>query len=180
MAKTKFKKFVGRIAWAHLYSPDDFRGQESYKMSFYPDADVEAQMKAAGLQNKFKDDDGGKSGVSGKFVTLRRPVKKEFQDGETFFGPPEILDKAGKKIVFYKDEGDGNFEREGEPVLIGNGSTVEVTLEIYQTKRFGAGSRLKSVKIIDLIEYDPDAEEEVEPEVEEEKPAEKGKKKVSW
>lgn len=180
MAKTKFKKFVGRIAWAHLYSPDDFRGQESWKISFYPDADVEAQMKAAGLQNKFKDDDGGKSGVAGKFVTLRRPVKKEFNGEETFFSPPEILDKNNKTLVSYKDDGDGDYDRIGEPVLIGNGSTVEVTLEIYQTKRFGAGSRLRSVRIIDLIEYDPDSQEEVEPEVEEEKPAEKSKKKVSW
>lgn len=171
MAKAKWLKFRGRSAYAMVYKPDDFKGDRFWKISLYPDAETLQDMKDAGIQSRVKDDDGSKSGVAGKYMTFRLDTEKEFAgSGLTKFHPPIIKDKKGDNIVSYIDNGDGTFDRRGEPVLIGNGSDVEITLEVYPTKRFGNGSRLREVRIIDLIEYNPPedvTENEVDSEPEE-------------
>src|SRR5690606_23757358 len=101
-----------------------------------------------------------------------------------------IIDRDGKEVVKYLDGGKkvfsnetGMFEMVGSEILIGNGSLVEVTLEVYPTKRFGNGTRLQSVKIIDLIEYvRPDEIDESEVVEDDEIPfePETPSKKVSW
>lgn len=154
---TKYLKFKGTAAWCRLYDgqEDDFNGVKSWKMNFYPDIDTIALMKAAGIQLKLKDDDGEKSGVSGKYFVLKRPLEKEFSGEIQKFLPAEISDKDGT-IMKYKVNDDAlGFEEVGERIHIGNGSTVEVTLEVYPTKRYGNGTRLKSLKILDLIEWIP-------------------------
>lgn len=51
-----------------------------------------------------------------------------------------------------------DFDEDG---MIGNGSTVEVTLSVYDTSRKAiVGTRLDKVKVLVHKEYDPDAEEE--------------------
>lgn len=180
MGNTAYLKFKGKVAWAKVYDPDDYEGEKQFKINFYPDS-IQA-LRDKGIQQKVKEDDGGKSGVSGEVMTFRRPVEKEFTRGEiTKLLPPTIYDKDGKKIVWYKRTDDGEIERYGEPVLIGNGSYCELTLEVYPAGRMGKGARLNSVKIIDLIEYEGRNEEVTDEEIE--AAVERGeiqKSKVSW
>jgi hypothetical protein len=154
-SKTKYIKVRGKVSYAKLYEPDDFRGEKKWKINLYPDAASYDLIKKVGMQNKFKDDDGSKSTVTGRFCTLSRPCEKQFGSELTKFTPPEVLDKGGKKLVYYEKDNDGDVDMFGEKVIIGNGSECEIELAVYQTARFGAGSRFNSVRIIDLIEYVP-------------------------
>lgn len=168
---TKYYKFRGAASYGKLYEPDEYLNKKEWKINLHPDADTIAKIKAAGIQLHLKDKDI--PNVDGKHFTFKRPVEKNFPSGITKFSPPEILDKDGKKLVSYTEVSDGGFEREGDPILIGNGSLVEIEVAVYQTKNFGKGCRLNSVKILDLIEYNPDIEEEVSvPEPEDEAPFE--------
>lgn len=199
LAKSVYKKFIGIASYAMLYKPDEYNDKRFWKINLHPTKEVIAAIKAAGLQNKLKDDTGNIPNASGPFFSFKRECEKEFSNGKTFFSPPEVLSKDGKKLVTYKRDGkqiqsytDGERpEREGETILIGNGSEVEVTLEIYPTKRFGNGSRVASVRIIDLVEYNPDStgdnessETEAQEEVKVEQVVEKSKSdlksKVGW
>lgn len=189
----------GLCSYAKVYEPDEYRGVEFWKINIYPDEESLKKIKNSGLQLKRHDDDGSKSGVSGEYYTFRRPLSKQMGDSEIFFTPPQILDADGESIMKYTldgeicfqfDDEDANVQREGKQVLIGNGSKVNVQIFMYQSERFGWGHRLNSVKILDLIEYNPDDkkgntededQEEVEKEVSVETEAPKGKSsKVKW
>lgn len=159
--KTKYLKFRGKAAWTMIYKTDEFRGKEFWKINFYPSDDTIAEMRKAGIQTKVKEDDGSTSGVSGKFMTLRRDKEKKFDSGNRVFCPPMVKDKKGDYLVKYIETEENDWERKGDPVLIGNGSEVEVTLEVYYTSSFGWGTRLQEIRIIDLIEYKRDEEEDV-------------------
>lgn len=164
--KTKFKKYRVRVAWAMIYSPDEWGGKSFWKASLYPTDKVLAQMRADGIQAKVKSDDGSKSGVQGDFITVRRDTEKDFGSGMQPLMPVPVDDKDGKKLVSYEkdDRPDAEFPfvRHGEPVLIGNGSECEVTLEVYPTRSFGKQVRLNRIKILDLVEYNPDGSDEKE------------------
>lgn len=156
---TQYLKFKGKVAWARLYEPDEYNGAVRWCMDFYPD-DVDALKK---VMHKNK---GFKEGEYGLFTQLRRPTTKLIKGRIVSFTPPIIYGQDGKPIVQYIDKNtkaiirsyDGISNealiRDGEPLLIGNGSVVEVTLCVYTTS-MGNGSRLESVKLIDHIEYRP-------------------------
>lgn len=170
MAKAQYLKFKGLIAWARIYDgqEDEYNGDKHWKISFYPNKEVAESIKAAGIQARIKDDDGEKSGVAGKYFVFKRPLERSFDGVTQKLDPVKVVDKMGKEYP--------------ERISIGNGSTVEVTLEVYQTKRFGKGTRLKEIKVLDLIEYKPDDQEDA---AEDNAPApevveEEGKKKVRW
>lgn len=198
---SKFYKFRGFSGYAMVYKPDEYMEKEFWKISFYPETEaVLDKMKAKGVRLKLYEDSGEKSGVEGKYFVIKRPTEKQFKDGLVEFNPPAIYDKNGKDLVTYNKE---TGERIGEPVLIGNGSLVEVTVSIYDAPPYGKGTRLESVKLIDLIEYNPEPKEDeddeveapkeglkvgeskgpvknFEPKVQVEKPAESAKKKTRW
>lgn len=162
---TKYLKFKGRVAWTMLYSPDDYKGNKFWKLSLYPTDEVIQKIKDAGIQTKLKEDDGSGSGVSGKYFQFRRDTEKKFDSGMQKFAPPSVyMGKSREPVVSYEEDAEEEYgyKRIGDPILIGNGSEVEVTLEIYPTGSFGKGTRLNSVRILDLIEYNPDAGEEDE------------------
>lgn len=175
MAKTQYKKYVGKCAWAMLYTPDEYNGKSFWKISFYPDIDTLLRMKEDGVSHKVREDDGGSSGVAGKYFTFRRDCEKDFGNGVQAISPPAVYDKNKKALVSYKknenEDAQYAYDRIGEPVLIGNGSEVEITLEIYNTRSFGKQARFNSVRIIDLIHYDPDGDDDAE-EAEEQVPTE--------
>lgn len=163
---TKLYSFRGRASYAKVYEPDEYKGQEFWKINLHPDKEVVKEIKDSGTQVRPKLDNEESSGVSGPYFTFRRPLSAKIKDQVVQFNPPEIFDKDGKAIMVYVDD-----KAVGEKVYIGNGSEVEVTVEIYDTQ-MGKGTRLRSVKIIDLIKYDPNSKEEVqkdEPEVREQK-----------
>jgi hypothetical protein len=161
--KSKIYEFEGICSYAQVYEPDEYGGVKNWKINLHPDDDTIQKIKDAGIQLKLKDKPV--VNADGKFFTFKRPVKKQFGDDVTLFAPPEIIDEEGKKIVYYSNgdgqvvttvsEGDG-LNRHGDPVLIGNGSKVRLNVTVYETKSFGKGCRLNSVRILDLIEYDPD------------------------
>ena len=181
-SSTKTYTFRGQTAWAKIYEPDDFRGVKKWKIPLYVDAETKKEIKDAGIQLRFKLDDGEKSGVQGEYCMFSRATEVNYGNGTEFLNPPVVLDSEGEVVVEYSDDGD----RIGDPVMIGNGSEVELTVEVYPTRNFGNGQRLVSVKIIDLIEYDPDAsgdEDEDEPKptaTAKAKPAATDKPKRKW
>lgn len=169
----KYEKFRGYSGYAMMYKPDEFMDKKYWKISFYPETSkVMDAMKAKGVRLKIYEDDGSKSGVEGQYYVIKRPTEKNFKGVPTDFHPPVIYDKDGKILVGYDKE---TLERIGEPVLIGNGSLVEVTVCIYDAPPYGKGTRLESVKILDLIEYNP-PEEVTENEAEEKPAVEEAKK----
>lgn len=147
--KTETYKFIGKAFWAKVYEADEFRGTTNWKIDLEVDDENLKLYKESGIQGKVKSND------SGPVVSFKRPTTKLIKGVQQIFAGPKIMDKDGKVIVEYKknDAGTG-FDRVGDPVLIGNGSLVEVTVSVYPTS-MGPGQRLESVRIIDLIEYTP-------------------------
>jgi len=160
--KTKFHTFIGLASYAKVYEPDDYKGSEFWKINLHVDKDTAKKIREAGSQVRPHVDNEEVSGVPGTYYTFRRDLVKTINGRDVEFNPPEIFDQDGKPIMVYvKDPETGETHAEGEKVYIGNGSKVEVTVEVYPAGSFGNGTRLRSVKIIDLIKYDPKAKEEV-------------------
>ena len=68
---------------------------------------------------------------------------------------------SGAPVVTKADGSKWNYEEDG---TIGNGSTVQVTLSVYDTSRKGiVGTRLDRIKVINHVEYQPEDEDEVAP-----------------
>lgn len=168
MAARKYK-FSGKGAWFHhLFNTDEYGDKTFWKLNFYPD-DVKA-FKATGTKLHSHDDDGSASGVEGVYYTIRK-METEVRKGKKVTAEPPVVIYDGEIIE--------------EQITIGNGSGIEIEIEVYDTKKFGKGTRLNKVKIVDMIEYNPPEDvvddEEVEDEPEEEpKPAPKKSKKVVW
>lgn len=160
MTKVKFK---GKVAWARVQEGnfDDYRGEKSWKISLYPDKEMAQKIKESGTQCRMKFDEGDKSGIEGKFYQFKRKLEIDFNKGKG----PEKLEPV--KLTLRGEPYDG---------AIGNGSECEIEVELYDTKRFGKGTRLISVDILDLIEYIKD-EDDTESE-DDEAPFEADKPKV--
>lgn len=170
---TKYVNFDGTIQWAHVYSPDTYRGATRWIMDFYMEGDEWDKFKELGIQKHPKTNENG---------TFWRPsrMQTKLMKGQLVkFTPPYIYDKEGNILVKYVDEdgkdvrsytGDDNsVKRVGEPVLIGNGSSVRITVSVYPTA-MGVGNRLESLRIVDLIEYNPDLGSDPSDEAEETAP----------
>lgn len=181
---TEYIKLRGKSRWPLLYDKTDDKYGSVWKIDLYLDEENLKKYENLGLQRAVRDGDDG------KYVTFKRDVFKIFnpKEGPQYFAPPRVYDKNGKGLVTYVDKEGGKpiysakspdaFHRVGEPVSIGNGSEVEVTVAVFELNKIkGKGSRLESVKILDLIEYvRPE-----EPEVPVEAPKEaKGKGKAPW
>lgn len=144
---TEFHKFTGKAKWAKIYEPEEFRGSTNWKIDIYLDKKQLDVRKKAGIQSKVYEDE------EGTYVTFKRPKTKLIKNVLNEFSGPKVIDAEGNTLVSYRKNTDGtNWERVGEPVLIGNGSTVEVEVAVYDTS-MGKGQRLETVKVIDLIEY---------------------------
>ena len=64
---------------------------------------------------------------------------------------------SGAPVVTKADGSKWNYEEDG---TIGNGSTVQVTLSVYDTSRKGiVGTRLDRIKVINHVEYQPEDED---------------------
>lgn len=188
---TKYLKFKGFVKWAKVYEPDNYNDILKYTLAFYPENGAEwEKFRKSGIKLKVKDDPNGE----GQFVNIKRPVEKTFGSKDVIFTPPIITGKVNvhyidpenptKPLRSYDKGTVAEVQRVGESVSIGNGSRVIVTICTYETKSFGIGSRLESLEILDLVEYNPDAvvEEEDVPDdaviVEDEE--DNKKKKTPW
>ncbi len=161
---SEYWRFKGHIAWAKIYDPDTFRGSTNWLINFYPyDDDEWANIKESGIQGKPKEDDGEKSGIKGKFITLKRPVMKPIKGNPVYFAPPRLYDADGKPLVYYTDNNGKELRsyedkatilnRVGDQILIGNGTLAYVNVVVYQTG-MGPGNRFESIQFIDLVEYE--------------------------
>jgi hypothetical protein len=156
---TRYQSLRGMIKWAKVYEPDSFLGAENYKISFYPaNEDEWTKFKATGLELQPKEDTDG---VSGKYITLRRPTKKLIKDDLIVFTPPEITgevqvsyqDENGTKVRQYNKADKLKINRVGEPIELGNGTEVVVNFSYYDTIK-GKGHRLENIRVTKLVEYD--------------------------
>lgn len=146
---TTFHKFTGKAKWAKVYDPEEFRGAINWKIDVYQDKAQLKLRKEAGIQSKIYEDEDG------TYVTFKRPKTKLIKGILNEFHGPKIFDADDNSIVTYKKSEDGSqWERVGTPVLIGNGSLVEVEVAVYDAGAMGKGQRLESVKVIDLIHYE--------------------------
>lgn len=170
---TKFFTFTGLCSYAKVYEPDEYKGSEFWKINLHVDKDTAKKIRESGSMVRPHVDNEEVSGVPGTYYTFRRDLVKKIRDQEVEFNPPEIFDADGKPIMVYvKDPDTGETKAVGEKVYLGNGSKVEVTVEIYPAGSYGNGTRLRSIKVIDLIKYDPKAKEEVPAEGEREEVSE--------
>lgn len=162
-SNTEYYRFKGKLAWAKIYEPDEFRGAVNWLVNFYPDnAEEWALIKKSGIQARPKDDDGEKSGIKGRYIPLKRPTFKMMKGNGVYFTAPRVMDKDGSTLIRYVDEHgkevrtytDKNqvIRREGDVIGIGNGSEAYVYVVTYPTG-MGIGNRLESIQLIDLIEY---------------------------
>lgn len=175
VSNTKYVTFKGKIQWAKVYAPDEFRGAVRWGLDLIMDDDSEwKKFKDLGIQKKVKENENG------KYFNVTRSTTKLMKGKLVHFTPPIIYDKDGQAIVSYVgedgkivrsyDDADKVIRRVGDPVMIGNGSEVEVTLSVYPTA-MGPGNRLESIKIIDLIHYE-------KPEIQEEDREQKSEEKI--
>lgn len=165
LTKTEYVTFEGIAYWAKLSRPDEFRGAERWTMNLYLSPEDIERYKKLGIQKKLNTND------IGTYFSPQRPTTKMIAGKLVYFTPPVIYDKDGKVLVGYYNE-EGNLVRsyedkkkkitkKGEDILIGNGSTVLITLSVYPTA-MGVGNRLESVRLVDLITYRPDEPSEVD------------------
>lgn len=140
---TKFHKFTGVGEWFKIFIPDDYNGVKRYTLNFYPD-DKKA-IKDSGIQLRY-------DRATNSYIRPRRELEKRINDKMVEFGRPEIVDK------------DDTPWDTAEMGYIGNGSRVELTIAVYDTKGFGKGHRLEKVKILEFIPYE---KQETEPQKQE-------------
>ena len=100
------------------------------------------RLKASKSMKSGTDDELGR----GKKVTFVR----KFETGRDW--------DSGAPIVLKEDNTRWDYEVDGP---IGNGSVVEVTLAVFDIKKYGnKGTRLEKVKVLEHKKYDPDADED--------------------
>jgi len=183
---SKWINIKGEIDWAHVYEPDEYPpGNLRFKVDFYPDEAEWKKIESAGLQLEPKEGRDGK-----KFITLRRQQKRVFpkDDEATYFNPPEITGAinvsyvdsvTGAKVRSYKKSDGIKITVVGDQTALGNGSKVIANVNVYPASK-GAGTRLESINVLDLVEFvasgESSEEGPEEPEVEAEAPVAEVKK----
>lgn len=137
---TTFHKWRGKAAWAQIFENNWDREYGNSSIHVALDDESLEDFKQSGCQV--------------------RPVKKPAvgTDNEVRFRRSyeneQFPERGGVPKVTLED----GTPYEGP---IGNGSTVEVTVVLYDTRR-GKGHRLEEVKVLELVEYNPDQPEKKE------------------
>jgi len=128
---TKYVYLRGKTKWAMVRKPDEKYG--NYKLNLYLNDASQKAFDDSGLQLEPKTDEDG------KYYVFRRPHEKMIKKEIVEFGPPK---------VFNAD----NTEFDG---LVGNGSEITVKVSVYDTMK-GKGHRLESLRVEELVEYNPE------------------------
>lgn len=172
MAKSKNVVFSGKAHWARVYegNHDEFNGKEFYKITVELDDESWSKFNQSGLSLKPKPvaSDSEELGVTFKRdLEAKTGIDAKGKKWTLGGGPPRVKDADGEVI---ND-------------LIGNGSTVEVLINVYTVgagpMKGKKGHRLEAVKVLNLIKYEPPGDDDDEAEVEEETPVEEPKKSTS-
>jgi len=171
-SQTQYVDIEGISKFAMVYQPDEVNGAHFWKVNLYMDDVNFKKYNSLGLSNKVRHDraegdpDDRDKWTGDEYVTFRRPQFKLMGKKVVYFAPPKIYDRNRKLVISYTDANgnpinsyeDADIEpvRQGDVVLIGNGSKIAVNLAVYNTAK-GRASRLEGVRIIDLVEYNPEA-----------------------
>lgn len=161
-----YHNFTGKIYWAKVFQPEEFRGAVRYTIEFMPkdEAELKRLMSVMNENKKVKEPTDT---IPGKYTTLSRPAFKIMKGSLVHFTPPVIYDKDGRTplVKYVNEDGtdcrsysgekrDINEMRRGELFNIGNGTDARVNVVTYPTQ-MGIGSRLEGIAILDLVEYNP-------------------------
>ena len=174
-SNTRYVDLEGISKFPMVYQPDEYNGAVFWKVNLYMDENNFRKFNSLGLANISRHDraegdpDDRKLWTGEEYVTFRRPQFKLMGKKVVYFAPPKIYDRNRKLVVSYTDADgnpinsyeDANIEpqRKGDVVLIGNGSKVAVNLAVYNTAK-GMASRLEGLRILDLVEYNPEGKED--------------------
>jgi len=128
---TRKVKLTGIAEWAKVFPQNrDMKGYEGA----YEDDNMEALKASRSIKRGSPDPEG--RGTKVKFV-------RKFDTGRDW--------DSGAPVVKKSDDSNWDFDIDGP---IGNGSTVEVLLSVYDTRMKNiVGTRLDMVKVVDHVEY---------------------------
>lgn len=134
---TKYINLRGKLKWTNkLKETDEYGGNTFWKVSLYDmDEASIAAFEESGCRVRPKDDEGA------QVYTFRRDTNKMIKGENVEFEPPLVVDNEGNKF-------------EGS---IGHGSEGIVNVAVYDTQ-MGKGHRLQGVKVVELVEFEPDAD----------------------
>lgn len=126
------KKFVfrGKAVYPMLGKPDEYMGNKYWKIGVALDEASKKLFKMSGLSLKPREHDDENLSP---YVTFRRKIDGKYVTEDS----PPFID---------------NWDPEDGP--IGNGSVVEVLVQVYDTRFGNKGHRLLGVKVLDLIPYE--------------------------
>lgn len=157
----------GKFKWCRPNKPDPWG---NWKTDFYPtseDMEKFRELKkthpttgALGIRNVIKKDDDG------EFITVRRPLEKEYGGVMKGFVPPMMLDGTKKMD-------DGNYMPLPIGTLIGNGSDGVLKIEVYSYRDPTSKGKARAIRwaggrIDNLVpfegkkDYSPDEEKQAE------------------
>lgn len=141
--KKTIEVLFGKIRWGKLFQPSVYN---KYSLELNPDEESLSkclEWKKMGIRNVIKKDD------EGYWITLSRNATYKIGIQEKINNPPTVLNSEGHP--WPKD------------VAIGNGSDVAVQVAVRTYKvpgtidSHGTAIRLEGVKVLNLVEFDPNA-----------------------
>tara|TARA_R110002153_G_scaffold114771_5_gene257671 strand:- start:270 stop:797 length:528 start_codon:yes stop_codon:yes gene_type:complete len=144
---TRRVKLTGIAEWAKVFTQNrDMLGFEEAYVSCDGACTIDVILDEANmaLLKASKSMKRGKADPQGR-GTMVRLIRKFDTGFDWASGPPVVLKPNGEAW---------DYDMDG---TIGNGSTVEVILSVYDTKMKSiVGTRLDTVKVLTLVEYVPD------------------------
>lgn len=147
---TRKVKLTGLSYWAKVFEDNrDLTGFEDALKDIGGQTTIDMDLDGENLEKlkKSKSMKRGKVSPDNDGLTRVRFTRKWT---EQYGGGAPTVVKADGSTWDYDEDG-----------AIGNGSTVEVTLSVYDTSRKAiVGTRIEKVKVLEHREYDPDADDE--------------------
>lgn len=139
----------GKCKWARLVRPDTTYDQAGiWSIVLYPNPESLVKIK------ELKEDKEGRQGIlnhlkmdeDGQYMAFKRSCQKMIKGKLQPFHPPIVLEADGKTPI-------------ANPGAVGNGSDVTIKIEVYgyTTKggNKGTATRLESIKVDNLVEFEP-------------------------
>ena len=126
---SEFYEFSGICKWPRLSEPDP--KYNCWSICVYLDEASKKLFDKSGVQCEPQSDEDG------VYVKFRRPAEKIIKKELVEFPKPAVIDKNSVVV---------------DPMVVGNGSRVRVTVRVFDTMK-GKGHRLERVVIEDLVGY---------------------------
>lgn len=133
---TKEIKMKGKAAWVRHKKPDEKYNKWSHQ--FHPDAEaleIIRDLQSKGLKNRLKKNE------EGYYTNFGRPSVRERRGVKEYLDPPKVLNVDGSEF-------DG---------FVGDGSDVEITLEVYDHAVPGGGrgiaARWVDMTVLSAVPY---------------------------